>query len=150
MAEDTYFAGTAYEYFDDFMIYVTNVDRDGYVDIQFYKRHPLDIKGCIRTQKDVYKPDELIYCEVEITNTAKIPINCANVVLITEPAVDIVWSMQPVNDIGHNQSQVFDFILAPSHKNENLNLRINAQVMLADYIRRKYIYTFEKNVYIKV
>ena len=145
---DTFYTGTVYEYLDDFMIYVTNIDRDGYVDILFYKRHPLDITGSMKTEKEVYKPDEYIHCEVEITNNAKMPINLADIVLTTQPAVDIVIPMQQVTDIKRNQSHMFEFLLAPSKKNENMNLNINANVMLVDYVRRKYTYTFEKNVYI--
>lgn len=145
---DTFYTGTVYKYLDDFMIYVTNVDKGGYVDILFYKRHPLDITGCVKTEKEVYEPGEYIHCEVEITNNAKMPINLADIVLTTQPAVDIVIPMQQVTDIKHDQSYVFEFLLEPSQKNENMNLNINAHVMLVDYVRRKYTYTFEKNVYI--
>jgi len=148
LTHDTFYTGTVYEYLDDFMIYVTNIDRDGYVDILFYKRHPLDITGSIKTEKEVYKPDEYIHCEVEITNNARMPINLADIVLTTQPAVDIVIPIQQVTDIKRNQSHMFEFLLAPSKKNDNMNLNINANVMLVDYVRRKYTYTFEKNVYI--
>jgi hypothetical protein len=148
LTDETYYQGSVHEYNNEFKILVTDVDSTGYVNISFFKRLPLHITGNILTEKDIYRPDEYINCSVEIRNNANMPINLADAVLITEPAMEILNYVSPAIEIDQNESHVFEFILRPSVENNDLNLKITAQVTLIDYNRKQYTYIFNKNVYI--
>ena len=148
LVEETYYPGTENEYLGDFKIHVSNIESNGYVDLRFFKKMPLDITGIIKTKKDVYKPDEAVNCEVEIFNSGDATINLADVKLTTEPAGKILTPRYQVNNLLPNQTHIFKFSLASVAENEDENIKINAEVTLIDYFGKRYTYTLSKNVYI--
>ena len=148
LVEETYYPGTENVYLDDFKIHVSNIESNGYVDLRFFKKMPLDITGIIKTKKDVYKPDEAVNCEVEIFNSGDATINLADVKLTTEPAGKILTPRYQVNNLLPNQTHIFKFSLASVAENEDETIKINAEVTLIDYFGKRYTYTVSKNVYI--
>jgi hypothetical protein len=148
LIEDTYYKDTEREYRNDFKIYVSNIDNDGYVDIRFFKKLSLSITGNIETDKDVYRPDEHINCQIEISNSGNSPINLVDVALKAKSELNISKPGYPLNNLVPNQSHVFELILTPSAKHENSNILLNAEVTLIDYFGEKYYYNFSKNIYI--
>ncbi len=148
LVEETYYPGTENVYLDDFKIHVSNIESNGYVDLRFFKKMPLDITGIIKTKKDVYKPDEAVNCEVEIFNSGDATINLADVKLTTEPAGKILTPRYQINNLLPNQTHIFKFSLASVAENEDENIKINAEVTLIDYFGKRYTYTLSKNIYI--
>ncbi|TFH38947.1 MAG: hypothetical protein E4G94_11625, partial [ANME-2 cluster archaeon] len=80
-----YHIGEEYQYLDDFKIHVSNIESNGYVELQFFKKLPLSINGNVKTQKDVYRPNEKISFQIEISNSGNTPINLMEMNVRTDP-----------------------------------------------------------------
>jgi hypothetical protein len=148
LVEETYNPNNENVYLDDFKIYVSNIDKNGNVDLRFFKKMPLDIRSIIKTKKDVYKPDEAVNCEVEIFNSGNTTINLADVKLTTEPVGKILIPRYQVNNLPPNQTQILEFPLAYVAENEDETIKINAEITLIDYFGKRYTFTVSKNIYI--
>lgn len=148
LVEETCYPDTENVYLDDFKIYVSNIDKNGNVNLRFFKKMPLDITSIIKTKKDVYKPDEAVNCEVEIFNSGDATINLADVKLTTEPAGKILTPRYQVNNLLPNQTCTLEFPLVSVAENEDETIKINAEVTLIDYFGKRYTYTVSKNIYV--
>ena len=148
LVEETCYPNTEYVYLEDFKIYVSNIDKNGNVDLRFFKKMPLVITCIIKTKKDVYKPDEAVNCEVEVFNSGYSTINLADVKLTTEPAGKILTPRYQVNNLLPNQTHILEFSLASVAENEDETIKINAEVTLIDYFGKRYTSTVSKNIYI--
>ncbi len=148
LVEETCYPDSENVYLDNFKIYISNIDKNGNVDLRFFKKMPLDITGIIKTKKDVYKPDEAVNCEVEIFNSGDTTINLADVKLTTEPAGKILTPRYQVNNLLPDQTHILEFSLASVAENEDETIKINAEVTLIDYFGKRYTYTVSKNIYI--
>jgi hypothetical protein len=142
-----YHIGEKYIYLDDFKIYVSNIDSKGNVELQFFKKFPPSINGIVKTQKDVYRPNEKITCQIEIINSGNSPINLVEMDFKTEPNLNNNL-IQTTNDLFPNQTYIFNIPVLTTDENEDSNILMEVNVTLIDYFGKKNRYYFSKNIYI--
>ncbi|HUV81803.1 MAG TPA: hypothetical protein VMW53_01820 [archaeon] len=142
-----YHIGDEYQYLDDFKIHVSNIESNGYVELQFFKKLPLSINGNVKTQKELYRPNEKITFQIEITNSGNTPINLVEMDVRTDPYLhnDLI---QTTNDLFPNQTYMLEVPVLTTDENENSNILMEVDVTLIDYFGNKYSYSFSKNIYI--
>jgi len=142
-----YHIGEEYQYLDDFKIHVSNIDSNGYLELRFFKKLPISINGNVKTQKDVYRPNEKITFQIEITNSGNTPINLVEMDVRTDPYLhnDLV---QTTNDLFPNQTYLLEVPVLTTDENEDSNILMEVDVTLIDYFGNKYSHSFSKNIYI--
>src|SRR5659263_51303 len=126
--------------YGDFRIFVTDINRTGFIDIEFSKYRIPTVKAEIITDKDEYFPDENISVLINITTDE--PLNIAGLSLDSKNPI----TFNPYFFTGVNINGTKSFKSKINELLPNSMLTINAKVEVRDYYNNPYLTTASKEV----
>ena len=121
-------------------IVVTDINRTGFIDIEFFKYKIPTVKAEIITDKDEYFPDENISVLINITTDETL--NIAGLSLDSKNPI----TFKPDFFTGVNINGTKSFKSQINKLPPNSTLTINAKVEVRDYYNKAYISTVSKEV----
>lgn len=141
MKETNVFFKDGFKDYADLRIAVRNINRTGFIELEFFTNKVPVIKAEVFTDKDEYFPDESIQFTVNITGDAVQ--NVVGVALESSPHAEIKPDM--FSATGINSKSFYSQI---SQLPANSTLTISAKIETRDYYNAPYITTVHKDVVI--
>jgi hypothetical protein len=129
--------------YDNMRLVVTEINRTGIIDIEFFKYEIPTIKAQIITDKDEYDPDEIISVSINIKsektlNIARISLNSTN---------SVVFKPSDFTAIGINGTR--SFTSQVEELPAGSTIMIDAKIEVRDYNNIAYLTTIRKEVAVK-
>lgn len=136
--------------FDDFRMRLTNINRTGFIDIDFFTNKLPDyktevfpfVKAQIYTDKDEYFPDELI--KVSITATSDLTLNLIGITVETSPNAEVSPDNFSITDVSGERT--FESIITRQPMNSTLS--INARLDVRDFFGNSHVLDVSKDIFI--
>ncbi|MFH0903946.1 MAG: hypothetical protein V1854_01990, partial [Methanobacteriota archaeon] len=136
--------------FDEFRMRLTNINRTGFIDIDFFTNKIPDyktevfpfVKAQIYTDKDEYFPDEPI--KVSITATSDLTLNLIGITLETSPNAEVSPDNFSITDVSGERT--FESIITRQPMNSTLS--INAKLDVRDFFGNSYVLDVSKDIFI--
>lgn len=149
MKKGEFFTGSEKD-FDSFRMRVTNINRTGFIDIDFFTNKLPDhetevfpfVKAQIYTDKDEYFPDEPI--NVSIKATSDLTLNLMGITLETSPDAELLPDSFSMTDVSGERT--FESIITRMPTNSTLS--INAKLDVRDFFGNSLVLDVFKDVYI--
>ena len=134
--------------FDHFRMRLSNINRTGFIDIDFFTNKLPDyktevfpfVKAQIYTDKDEYFPDEPI--KVSITATSDLALNMMGIIVETNPDAKISPNNFSITDFSGERT--FESIITRQPMNSTLT--INARIDARDYSGNSHVLTVSKDI----
>jgi len=129
--------------YDNMRLVVTEINRSGIIELEFFKYEIPVIKAQITTDKDEYDPDEIISVSINITGEKSL--NIAHIILNSTNS--IVFKPADFTSTGINGTRSFT-----SHIEEppaDSTIILNAKIEVRDYNNIAYLTTISKEVSVK-
>ncbi|MDO8728149.1 MAG: hypothetical protein Q7J35_19010 [Candidatus Methanoperedens sp.] len=144
---EEFFAGDE-RYFETFKMRLTNINRTGFIDIDFFTNKLPDyktevfpnVKAQIYTDKDEYFPDEPI--KVSITATSDLTLNLIGITVETNPNAEVSQDNFSITDFSGKRT--FETIITQQPMNSTLT--INARLDVRDYSGNSHVIDVSKDV----
>ncbi|MCZ7372816.1 MAG: hypothetical protein O8C60_04035, partial [Candidatus Methanoperedens sp.] len=136
--------------YGDLRIIVTNINRTGFIDLDFFTNKPLDfkkeviplIKTEIMAEKDEYFPDEPI--DISIKTTSDLPLNVVGITVESSPSLDI----KPVGFSASDSAGTLSFLSKISGQPANTTVSISAIIEVRDYLYNSYVINVNRDILI--
>ena len=134
--------------FDDFRMRLTNINRTGFIDIDFFTNKLPDyktevfpfVKAHIYTDKDEYFPDDPI--KVSITATSDLALNIIGIIVETNPDAELSPGNFSITDFSGERT--FESIITRQPMNSTLT--INARLDARDYSGNSHVLDVSKDI----
>jgi hypothetical protein len=134
--------------FDNFRMRLTNIDRTGFIDIDFFTNKLPDyktevfpfVKAQIYTDKDEYFPDEPI--KVSITATSDLTLNLIGITVKTNPNAEVLPNNFSITDFSGERT--FESIITRQPMNSTLS--INAKLDVRDFSGNSHVLDISKDI----
>ncbi len=148
MAQTNLFSVNGIKDFEHLRMVITNINRTGFIDLDFYTNIPPEfkkdvlplIKVDIQTDKDEYFPDEPIKMSLKITS--QLPINIMGIIVGTTPPAEP--DRFSITDFTGTQALQSKISMQPA--NSTVNVRI--QIEIFDYLYDSYVIDASKDIII--
>ena len=129
--------------YDDMRLVVTEINRTGIIELEFFKYEIPAIKAEISTDKDEYDLDEIISASINIKGEKTL--NIASIVLNSTNSVE--FKPDFFAEIGINGTKSFTSQVSGLHADSTII--INAKIEVLDYNNNPYVTTISKEVSVK-
>src|SRR4030067_1567101 len=134
--------------FDNFRMRLTNINRTGFIDIDFFTNRLPDyktevfpfVKAQIYTDKDEYFPDEPI--KVSIMTTSDLTLNLIGITVETSPNAEVSPDNFSITDFSGKKT--FETII--NREPMNSTLSINAKLDIRDFFGNSYVLDVSKDI----
>ena len=134
--------------FDNFRMRLTNINRTGFIDIDFFTNKLPDyktevfpfVKAQIYTDKDEYFPDEPI--KVSITATSDLTLNLIGITVKTNPNAEVLPNNFSITDFSGERT--FESIITRQPMNSTLS--INAKLDVRDFSGNSHVLDISKDI----
>jgi len=145
--KEEFFSGDKKD-FDSFRMSVTNINRTGFIDIDFFTNKLPDyktevfpfVKVQIYTEKDEYFPDEPI--KVSITATSDLTLNLIGITVGTSPNAEVSVDNFSITDFSGERT--FETIITRQPMNSTLS--INAKLDVRDFFGNSHVLDVSKDI----
>lgn len=130
---------------DDFRDYknlriaLRNIDRTGFIELEFFTNKAPEIKAEMITDKDEYFPDENVAVTINIASD--VAQNIVGITLESNPSVEIKPSMFSASNFGSKS-----FYSQIDQMPPNSTITVTAKIETRDYYNNPYVTTLSKNI----
>src|SRR5574341_1529049 len=142
MNETDVFSTESFKDYGNLRLSVRDINRTGFVDLEFFTSKVPEIRAELLTDKDEYLPGEPI--EVTIKTMSELSQNIVGVTLESSPSTEILpesFTATGVNGTMAFKSQI-------THSLSNTTVTIRAKIETRDYYANAYAMTLSKDIFI--
>ncbi len=150
MAETNLFSANSIKDYEHLRMAISNINRTGFVDLDFYTNIPPEfkkdvlplIKVDIQTDKNEYFPDEPIQMSLKITS--ELPLNIMGIIVETNPPAELLPDRFSITDFTGTQTLQSRITMQPA--NSTVNIRVLIEIF--DYLYDSYVIDVSKDIII--
>ena len=150
MAQTNLFSVNSVKDYEHLRMAITNINRTGFIDLDFYTNIPPEfkkdvlplIKVDVQTDKNEYFPDEPI--QMSLLITSELPLNIMGIIVETTPQAELLPDRFSITDFTGTQTLQSKITMQPA----NSTVSVRVQIEMFDYLYDPYIIDVSKDIII--